>query len=129
MSHDSSRLGADGDAIADPPGAAAVEPSSPASTDRAMEMMAGLDALPALLTVAEAAEVLRVGRSWVYEHAAEIGAIKLGPGQTAPMRIPREGVWRIVGALPTRRDRRSVPSRRVRKAETSNGDLRARPRM
>ncbi len=91
--------------------------------------MAGLDALPALLTVAEAAEVLRVGRSWVYEHAAEIGAIKLGPGQTAPLRIPREGVWRIVGAPPPRRDRRSVPSRRARKAETSNGDLRARPRM
>jgi hypothetical protein len=25
------------------------------------------------LTVAETAEVLRVGRSWVYEHAAELG--------------------------------------------------------
>lgn len=128
MSHHSSRVGADGDAIADPPEAAAGEPSRPASTDRAMGM-AGLDALPALLTVAEAAEVLRVGRSWVYEHAAEIGAIKLGPGQTAPLRIPREGVWRIVGAPPPRRDRRSVPARRARKAETSNGDLRARPRM
>jgi excisionase family DNA binding protein len=78
MSHHSSRVGADGDAIADPPEAAAGEPSRPASTDRAMGM-AGLDALPALLTVAEAAELLRVGRSWVYEHAAEIGAIKLGP--------------------------------------------------
>lgn len=129
MSYKSSHLGADGDAIADPPDAAAAEPSRPVSTDRAIGMMAGLDALPPLLTVAEAAEVLRVGRSWVYEHAAEIGAVKLGPGQTAPLRIPREGVWRIVGTPPPRRDRRSVPSRRARKAETSNGDLRARPRM
>ena len=51
-----------------------------------------LSALPALLTVAEVAEVLRVGRSWVYEHAAELGAVKLGSGQSAPLRIPRDGV-------------------------------------
>jgi hypothetical protein len=56
-----------------------------------------LYALPALLTVAETAELLRVGRSWVYEHAAELGAVKLGTGQTAPLRIPRDGVRRIVG--------------------------------
>ena len=42
--------------------------------------IADLHALPALLTVAETAEVLRVGRSWVYEHAAELGAVKLGTG-------------------------------------------------
>lgn len=125
MTDHPSRLDTDGDAIADRNEAGAGEPSRPASTG----MMAGLDALPALLTVAEAAEVLRVGRSWVYEHAAEIGAIKLGPGQTAPLRIPREGVWRIVGEPAARRERRWVPSRRARKAGTSNGDLRARPRM
>jgi hypothetical protein len=90
-------------------------------------MIAGLDALPPLLTVTEAAEVRRVGRSWVYELAAEIGAVKLGPGQTAPLRVPREGVWRIVGTPPPRRDRRSVPARRAWRAETSNGGLRARP--
>ena len=129
MSYHSQRLGADGDAIEDPPEAAAGQPSRPTSTDRTAAMAADLHALPALLTVAETAEVLRVGRSWVYEHASELGAIKLGPGQTAPLRIPREGVWRIVGASPPRPDRRSVPSRRARKAETSNGDLRARPRM
>jgi hypothetical protein len=33
------------------------------------------------LTVAETAEVLRVGRSWVYEHAAELGAVSLGLGR------------------------------------------------
>ena len=90
---------------------------------------ADLYALPALLTVAETAEVLRVGRSWVYEHAAELGAVKLGTGQTAPLRIPRDGVQRIVGAPASRRERRSVPAARARKATTSNGGLRARPRL
>ena len=91
MSYDSPRLGADGDAIADPPEAAAGQPSRPTSTDRTVAMTAELHALPALLTVAETAEVLRVGRTWVYEHAAEMGAIKLGRGRTAPLRIPRDG--------------------------------------
>ena len=88
-----------------------------------------LHALPPLLTVAETAELLRVGRSWVYEHAAELGAVKLGTGQTAPLRIPRDGVERIVGAPPTRQKRRSVPGRRAREAETARGELRPRPRL
>jgi hypothetical protein len=92
-------------------------------------MTAELHALPALLTVAETAEVLRVGRNWVYDHATELGAIKLGLGRTAPLRIPRDGVRRIVGAHPPPRERRSVPARRAREAETPNGNLRARPRL
>jgi hypothetical protein len=91
--------------------------------------IADLHALPALLTVAETAEVLRVGRGWVYEHAAELGAVKLGAGQTAPLRIPRVEVQRIVGLPIPRRARRSVPARRARKAETTKGELRARPRL
>ena len=91
--------------------------------------IADLHALPALLTVAETAEVLRVGRTWVYQHAAELGAVKLGTGQTAPLRIPRDGVQRIVGVVPPRRERRSVPAARARKAATSNGELRPRPRL
>jgi excisionase family DNA binding protein len=101
----------------------------PAGTDRSAALIADLHALPALLTVAEAAAVLRVGRSWVYEHAAELGAVKLGTGQTAPLRIPRDGLQRIVGVLPSRRERRSVPVRRTREAETAGGELRARPRL
>jgi hypothetical protein len=88
-----------------------------------------LHALPPLLTVAETAEVLRVGRSWVYEHAAELGAVKLGIGQTAPLRIPRDGVQRIVGAPSPPPARRSVPARRAREAESAQGVLRARPRL
>jgi hypothetical protein len=88
-----------------------------------------LYALPALLTVAETAELLRVGRSWVYEHAAELGAVKLGTGQTAPLRIPRDGVRRIVGMPSPRRERRSVPARQAREAEDAKGELSARPRL
>lgn len=90
---------------------------------------ADLYALPALLTVAETAELLRVGRSWVYEHAAELGAVKLGAGQTAPLRIPRDGVRRIVGMPSRRRERRSVPARQARAAEDAKGELSARPRL
>jgi hypothetical protein len=88
-----------------------------------------LEALPALLTVAEVAEILRVARSWVYEHASELGAVKLGTGQTAPLRIPRDGLQRIVGVPPPWRHRRSVPARRAREAQAAAGELRARPRM
>jgi hypothetical protein len=90
---------------------------------------ADLQDLPPLLTVAETAEILRVGRSWVYEHAAELGAVKLGTGQTAPLRIPRDGVQRIVGAPSPPPARRSVPARRAREAASAQGVLRARPRM
>jgi hypothetical protein len=92
-------------------------------------LIADLHALPLLLTVAETADVLRVGRSWVYEHAAELGAVKLGSGQTAPLRIPRDGVQRMVGAPSVRRERRSVLARRTREAESARGVLRPRPRL
>jgi excisionase family DNA binding protein len=88
-----------------------------------------LSALPALLTVAEAAEVLRVGRSGVYEHAAELGAVKLGAGQTAPLRIPRDGVREMLGLTPAPPVRRSVGPGRLREATPSSGELRARPRL
>ena len=109
MSNHSPRLGTDGDAAADPRESAAGQPSRRTSTDRTVVMTAELHALPSLLTVAETAEVLRVGRNWVYEHATELGAIKLGRGRTAPLRIPRDEVRRIVGAHPPQRDRRSPP--------------------
>lgn len=88
-----------------------------------------LHALPALLTVAETAELLRVGRSWVYEHATELGAVKLGTGQTAPLRIPRDGVQRVVAMPSSSAPRRSMPARRARESETAKGELRPRPRL
>jgi hypothetical protein len=119
------RLGADGDATGETLVAVAVEG---ATTGRAAPSTPDLHSLPALLTVAETAKVLRVGRGWVYEHAAELGAIKLGLGKTAPLRIPRDGVRRIADVPPSRRDR-SVPAARAQEAKTSNTKLRARPRL
>src|SRR3954468_23326659 len=94
-------------------------------TDLPLAPIPDLRALPALLTVAETAEVLRVGRGWVYQHSAELGAVKLGLGQTAPLRIPREGIRRFAGMSDTRRGTRSVPAPRAREGGTSNGELRA----
>ena len=42
------------------------------STEPSITATVELEALPALLTVAEVAEILRVARSWVYEHAGEL---------------------------------------------------------
>jgi hypothetical protein len=129
MMYDSQRMSADGDASADPSKAAAAPLSRPASADRTATMAAELHALPALLTVGETAQIFRMGRSWVYEHAIELGAIKLGQGQTAPLRIPRDEVLRILGAALPRRERRRLPTTRAPKAGRPNGDLRARPRL
>jgi excisionase family DNA binding protein len=107
-----------------------VDPQArPASVIELMVSAHDLRALPALLTVTETAELLRVGRSWVYEHAAELGAVKLGRGQTAPLRIPRDGVRQIVGMPQTPPERRSVPARLRGEATTSDSALRARPRL
>src|SRR5215212_10072078 len=105
--------------MADRPEIAAEQTADGTFTNRAA--LLDLNALPALLTVAETAEVLRVGRSWVDQHAAELGAVKLGSGQTAPLRIPREGLRRIAGASGPLRNGRPAPAARRRRAATANG--------
>ena len=127
MSPGTPGVSTDGEGLDDRPEAPADQTAGSTSTNRAVPP--DLYALPALLTVAETAEVLRVGRGWVYQHAAELGAVKLGLGQTAPLRIPREGIRRIAGMSDTRRGTRSVPAAKARGGGTWNGELRARPRL
>ena len=49
-----------------------------------------------LVTAAELARLLGVGRSFVYDHAAELGAVRLGAGPKARLRFdPDEAVARM----------------------------------
>jgi hypothetical protein len=129
MTYHSHRIAGNGDGSADSAEGAVGPLARMTSTHRTATMAAELHALPALLTVAETAQIFRMGRSWVYEHATELGAIKLGQGQTAPLRIPRDEVLRVLGTALPRRERRQVPTTRAPKAGSPNRALRARPRV
>lgn len=45
-----------------------------------------------LLTVDDVCATLQVSRAWVYENAARLGGVKLGPGPRAPLRFEPERV-------------------------------------
>jgi hypothetical protein len=74
---------------------------------------------PALIDAAELARRLGMDRSWVYSHAAKLGAVKLGEGPRARLRFDPQlasKALKRVGELPPtspRRERslRSRPSR------------------
>jgi hypothetical protein len=44
-------------------------------------------ATPVMLTVEDVSAIYQVSRAWVYENAARLGGVKLGPGQRAPLRF------------------------------------------
>jgi hypothetical protein len=54
---------------------------------------------------AEVARRLRVHESWVYAHADELGAIRLGNGEKARLRFDLERVARAIGVTETERGR------------------------
>jgi hypothetical protein len=76
------------------------------------------DALPQLLDAAAVARMLGVTRGWVYEHAAELGAIRLGSGTRPrlrfdPLRVGtalEDGLAPQLGGRRTHRFRRSAPT-------------------
>jgi hypothetical protein len=51
-----------------------------------------------LATATEVAEELGVNKSWVYAHADELGAIRLGDGAKARLRFDLEKVAHAIGA-------------------------------
>lgn len=71
--------------------------------DLVADRLAGkLGAVPAggqLLTAAEVAQRFAVDRGWVYEHADDLGAIRLGDGPRARLRF---GAERVAEALTAR---------------------------
>jgi hypothetical protein len=50
------------------------------------------------LTASEVSKTYRVHRGWVYEHAQELGAIKIGDGQRPRLRFDPEQVARRLTA-------------------------------
>ena len=55
---------------------------------RVAELIRGELGLPSrLLSPSEVAALLRVSRTWVYEHADELGAVRLGTGPRARLRF------------------------------------------
>lgn len=73
---------------------------------------------PTLLTASEAAERLRVSRSWITRHAAEIQAVKVGVG----LMVPEDGI-----AAYLERQRVQAPEPETEPQETVRPALRALP--
>jgi hypothetical protein len=55
-------------------------------------------AAPELLTAAEVARRYRVDRSWVYSHATELGALRLGDGRKPRLRFDPQRVRQALDA-------------------------------
>ena len=61
-----------------------------------------------LVTPTELAEWLAVTPGWVYEHASELGALRLGDGPKARLRFDVEAVKRRLSAASCSEGRRSM---------------------
>jgi hypothetical protein len=73
--------------------------SAPASRRSRISPQAPAEAPPAqLLSATEVAKALGVERSWVYEHAIELGAIRIGDGPRPRLRFDLDTVQRLVSA-------------------------------
>ncbi|MDW5597639.1 hypothetical protein VSS74_25030, partial [Conexibacter stalactiti] len=55
---------------------------------------------PRLLTVEQVAEMLQVRSEWVYEHADELGALRLGGGRRGRLRFDAEQMRERLRARP-----------------------------
>ena len=72
-----------------------------AIAQRVAELLrAELHLAPRLLTPSEVAERFAVSRTWVYEHATELGAIRLGDGPKARLRFDPDRVRRVLSGEP-----------------------------
>jgi len=72
-----------------------------AIAQRVAELLrAELHPAPRLLTPSEVADRFAVSRTWVYEHATELGAIRLGDGPKARLRFDPDRVRRVLRREP-----------------------------
>jgi DNA-binding FadR family transcriptional regulator len=65
-----------------------------------------------LLTPSEVAERFAVSRTWVYEHADELGAIRLGQGPKARIRFDAQRVRQVLSRPPATAVRQADGERR-----------------
>src|SRR5947199_2086318 len=79
---------------------------APDQLERLAELIAGRVSAPTrrLVGVREVAEYLGVQRSFVYEHAVELGARRLGSGPKAPLRFSLREVDERLRSCPTGRE-------------------------
>jgi hypothetical protein len=72
-----------------------------------------------LISAGEVAEWWGVGRRWVYDHAEELGARRLGAGRRPRLRFDPDEVAERLGELAAGRDaRRSAPMRGDRRSDS-----------
>jgi hypothetical protein len=77
---------------------------------------------PSLLTPTQVADRFTVSRTWVYEHADELGAIRLGDGPRARLRFDAKAVSEVLG-----RDERRPPDVPAREERSGNTRSRSTP--
>jgi len=88
-----------------------------------------------LLTVKEVAFVLGLKPPWVYRHAEELGAIRVGRGDRAAIRFDaatvaeRIAAMHVVDPAPTPRARRRAPSSGRSSGDAGVASLSIRPRV
>lgn len=68
-----------------------------------------------MLTVEDICATFQVSRAWVYENAARLGGVKLGPGQRAPLRFDAKRVTAALTPLAAETPTPAKASRPTRK--------------
>lgn len=80
---------------------------------RVVELLEQRPLLSPWLTPTEVAKLLSVDRAYVYEHAADLGARRLGDGPKGRLRFRHEDVLEAIPCLPGRKS--EVPATRTAK--------------
>jgi hypothetical protein len=95
-----------------------------AIAQRVAELLrAELGLTPCLLTPSEVADRFAVSRTWVYEHATELGAIRLGDGPKARLRFDAKTVSEVLGGDAKRAAEATEHERQVRRRASNSTSL------
>jgi hypothetical protein len=76
-----------------------------------------------LIDVRELARRTRLSRTWIYEHASELGAIRLGEGPKARLRFNPDTVKAVLEREPPSRVRAASPRRQRQVTSMSEVEL------